>query len=112
MLCERGATFGYRNLVVDMRSIPIMKSFGCKVVMDAGHAVQEPGGLGNASGGMRDMIPVIARCGVAAGADGLFIEVHENPDRGPSDGPNMLKLSDLPALLRDVVAIRKALTRA
>jgi 2-dehydro-3-deoxyphosphooctonate aldolase (KDO 8-P synthase) len=110
MLCERGATFGYQNLVVDMRSIPIMKSFGCKVVMDAGHAVQQPGGLGNASGGMRDMIPVIARCGVAAGADGLFIEVHENPDKGPSDGPNMLKLADLPALLREVVAIRKALT--
>jgi 2-dehydro-3-deoxyphosphooctonate aldolase (KDO 8-P synthase) len=110
MLCERGATFGYQNLVVDMRSIPIMKSFGCRVVMDAGHAVQQPGGLGNASGGMRDMIPVIARCGVAAGADGLFIEVHENPDQGPSDGPNMLRLADLPALLRDVVAIRKALT--
>ena len=94
----------------DMRAIPIMKSFGCKVVMDAGHAVQQPGGRGDASGGMRDMIPVIARCGVAAGADGLFIEVHENPDQGPSDGPNMLKLADLPALLREVVAIRKALT--
>ena len=112
MLTERGASFGYRNLVVDMRAIPIMKSFGCRVVMDAGHAVQQPGGLGNASGGMRDMIPVLARCGVAAGADGLFIEVHENPDKGPSDGPNMLKLADLPALLRDVVAIRRALTPA
>ena len=111
-LTERGATFGYQNLVVDMRAIPIMKSFGCPVVMDAGHAVQQPGGLGHASGGMREMIPVIARCGVAAGADGLFIEVHENPDKGPSDGPNMLRLSDLPALLREVVAIRRALTRA
>jgi 2-dehydro-3-deoxyphosphooctonate aldolase (KDO 8-P synthase) len=109
MLTERGTTFGYRNLVVDMRAIPVMKSFGCKVVMDAGHAVQQPGGLGNASGGMREMIPTLARAGVAAGADGLFIEVHENPDKGPSDGPNMLKLSDLPALLRDVVAIRRAL---
>jgi 2-dehydro-3-deoxyphosphooctonate aldolase (KDO 8-P synthase) len=112
MLTERGASFGYRNLVVDMRAIPIMKSFGCPVVMDAGHAVQQPGGLGNASGGMRDMIPVLARAGVAAGADGLFIEVHENPDRGPSDGPNMLRLSDLPELLRVVVAIRRALTQA
>ena len=112
MLCERGATFGYNHLVVDMRAIPIMKSFGCKVVMDAGHAVQQPGGRGNASGGMREMIPVLARCGVAAGADGLFIEVHEDPDKGPSDGPNMLKLSDLPVLLREVVAIRKALAPA
>lgn len=104
-LTERGTTFGYQNLVVDMRSIPIMKSFGCKVIMDAGHAVQQPGGLGNASGGMRDMIPTIACCGAAAGADGLFIEVHEDPDKGPSDGPNMLRLSDLEALLRRVTAI-------
>lgn len=104
-LTERGTTFGYQNLVVDMRSIPIMKSFGCKVIMDAGHAVQQPGGLGNASGGMRDMIPTIACCGAAAGADGLFIEVHEDPDKGPSDGPNMLKLADLEALLRRVAAI-------
>ncbi len=109
MLTERGATFGYQNLVVDMRAIPVMKSFGCPVVMDAGHAVQQPGGLGNASGGMRDMIPVLARAGVAAGADGLFIEVHEDPDKGPSDGPNMLKLADLPKLLRQVLAIRRAL---
>jgi 2-dehydro-3-deoxyphosphooctonate aldolase (KDO 8-P synthase) len=109
MLTERGTTFGYQNLVVDMRSIPIMKSFGCKVVMDAGHSVQQPGGMGNASGGMREMIPVLARAGVAAGADGLFLEVHENPDRAPSDGPNMLKLADLPALLRDLLAIRRAL---
>lgn len=112
MLTERGSTFGYQNLVVDMRAIPIMKSFGCPVVMDAGHAVQQPGGRGNASGGMREMIPVLARAGVAAGADGLFIEVHEDPDRGPSDGPNMLKLSDLPGLLKEALAIRRALTRA
>lgn len=112
MLTERGATFGYGNLVVDMRAIPIMKSFGCKVVMDAGHAVQQPGGLGHASGGMREMIPTLARAGVAAGADGLFIEVHENPDKGPSDGPNMLRLGDLEALLREVVAIRRALAPA
>ena len=108
-LTERGATFGYGNLVADMRSIPIMKSFGCPVVMDAGHAVQQPGGSGTTTGGMRDMIPVLARAGVAAGSDGLFIEVHEKPDRAPSDGPNMLKLDDLPRLLREVVAIRQAI---
>jgi 2-dehydro-3-deoxyphosphooctonate aldolase (KDO 8-P synthase) len=110
MLTERGSTFGYNNLVVDMRSIPIMKSFGCKVIIDAGHAVQQPGGLGDASGGMRDMIPVIARCGVAAGADGLFIEVHNNPDRALSDGPNSLKLSNLASLLHEVSAIWGILT--
>jgi 2-dehydro-3-deoxyphosphooctonate aldolase (KDO 8-P synthase) len=112
MLTERGTTFGYQNLVVDMRAIPILKSFGCRVVMDAGHSVQKPGGLGDASGGMRDMIPVLARAGVAAGADGLFIEVHENPDRAPSDGPNMLRLADLEPLLREAAAIRRALSRA
>ncbi len=111
MLTERGTTFGYGNLVADMRSIPIMKSFGCKVLIDAGHAVQQPGGLGKSSGGMRDMIPVLARAGVAAGADGLYLEVHEDPDRAPSDGPNMLRLSDLPGLLGDVLAIRRALAR-
>jgi 2-dehydro-3-deoxyphosphooctonate aldolase (KDO 8-P synthase) len=111
-LTERGTTFGYQNLVVDMRAIPIMKTFGHPVIMDAGHAVQQPGGLGNATGGMRDMIPVIARCGVAAGADGLFIEVHENPDKGPSDSPNMLKLDELPGLLKEVVALRRALRGA
>ena len=111
-LTERGATFGYQNLVVDFRSIPIMKSFGCPVVMDAGHSVQQPGGLGNASGGMREMIPVMARCGVAAGADGLFCEVHENPERAPSDGPNQLYLKDAPALLSELVALRAALRGA
>jgi len=109
LLTERGTTFGYGNLVADMRSIPIMKSFGCRVVMDAGHAVQQPGGLGRSSGGMREMIPVLARAGVAAGADGLYLEVHEDPDRAPCDGPNMLRLADLPRLLREVLAIRRAL---
>lgn len=108
-LCERGTTFGYQNLVVDMRSITIMKSFGCKVIMDAGHSVQQPGGLGNASGGMRDMIPTMAKCGIAAGADGLFIEVHEDPDKGPSDGPNMLRLDDLEKLLSEAKAIKACL---
>jgi len=108
-LCERGTTFGYQNLVVDMRSIPIMKSFGCKVIIDAGHAVQQPGGLGHATGGMREMIPIIAKAGIAVGADGLFIEVHEDPDQGPSDSANMLKLDDLEHLLRQIKAIKSCL---
>lgn len=111
MLTERGASFGYRNLVVDMRAIAVMRGFGHPVVMDAGHAVQQPGGLGDASGGMREMIPVLARAGVAAGAHGLFVEVHENPDRAPSDGPNMWKLSDLSGLLREVKAVHASLRR-
>jgi 2-dehydro-3-deoxyphosphooctonate aldolase (KDO 8-P synthase) len=86
-----------------------MKSFGCKVIIDAGHAVQQPGGLGNASGGMRDMIPTIAKCGVAAGADGVFAEVHVDPDKALSDGPNSLKLGDLFPLLTKVSAIWDAL---
>jgi 2-dehydro-3-deoxyphosphooctonate aldolase (KDO 8-P synthase) len=110
LLAERGTTFGYNNLVVDMRSIAVMKSLGYPVVMDAGHGVQSPGGgrNGAASGGDRSMIPVLARAGVAAGADGLFLEVHENPDQAPCDGPNSLKLSDLPKLLRAVVDIHAA----
>ena len=108
-LTERGTTFGYGHLVTDMRAIPIMKSFGCPVVMDAGHSVQQPGSKGTTTGGMREMIPILARAGVAAGADGLFIEVHENPDKAPSDGPNMLKLDDLPKLLSEVMAIREAI---
>ncbi len=109
MLTERGSSFGYNQLVVDMKGIPIMRGFGVPVVMDAGHSVQQPGGLGATTGGMREMIPLMAKTGVAAGADGLFIEVHEDPDKAPSDGPNMLRLSDLPELLRQVTAIRAAL---
>ena len=111
LLAERGTTFGYNNLVVDMRSIAVMKTLGWPVVMDAGHGVQSPGGGrgGAASGGDRSMIPVLARAGVAAGADGLFIEVHEDPDQAPCDGPNSLKLSDLERLLHQVAAIRIAL---
>jgi 2-dehydro-3-deoxyphosphooctonate aldolase (KDO 8-P synthase) len=107
ILAERGTTFGYNNLVVDMRSIAHMKGLGYPVVMDAGHGVQSPGGgrNGTASGGDRKMIPVLARAGVAAGADGLFLEVHENPDRAPCDGPNSLKLSELESLLRSVSTI-------
>jgi 2-dehydro-3-deoxyphosphooctonate aldolase (KDO 8-P synthase) len=111
LLAERGTTFGYNNLVVDMRSIATMKALGYPVVMDAGHGVQSPGGgrNGTASGGDRSMIPVLARAGVAAGADGLFLEVHEDPDHAPCDGPNSLKLADLEKLLRTVVAIRSAI---
>jgi 2-dehydro-3-deoxyphosphooctonate aldolase (KDO 8-P synthase) len=112
LLAERGTTFGYNNLVVDMRSIAHMKSLGYPVVMDAGHGVQSPGGgrNGAASGGDRSMIPVLARAGVAAGADGLFLEVHENPDRAPCDGPNSLKLGDLERLLMSVVRIHATLS--
>jgi 2-dehydro-3-deoxyphosphooctonate aldolase (KDO 8-P synthase) len=109
MVTERGTSFGYNQLVVDMKAIPIMRAMGVPVVMDAGHSVQQPGGLGETTGGMREMIPLMAKTGVAAGADGLFVEVHEDPDHAPSDGPNMLKLADLPRLLRDVTAIRAAL---
>ena len=114
LLAERGTTFGYNNLVVDMRSIAVLKSLGYPVVMDAGHGVQAPsaGENGAVSGGDRAMIPVLARAGVAAGADGLFLEVHEDPDKAPCDGPNSVKLSDLPSILREVLAIRESLAQA
>jgi len=110
MLAERGATFGYNNLVVDMRSIEIMRRFGYPVVFDAGHSVQAPGGGegGTASGGDASMIPVLARAGVAAGADGVFMEVHEDPASAPCDGPNSVKLDELPAILKTLAAIRRA----
>jgi len=109
LLTERGTTFGYNNLVVDMRAIPIMKSLGVPVVIDASHAVQMPGGRGAASGGEREFIPVIARAAVAAGADGVFLEVHENPDKARSDRFNSLKIGDLEGILRSLVRIRSAL---
>ncbi|OHB77768.1 MAG: 3-deoxy-8-phosphooctulonate synthase [Planctomycetes bacterium RBG_16_59_8] len=111
ILTERGTTFGYNNLVADMRSLAIMRTFGYPVVFDAGHSAQLPGGKGNASGGMREMIPVLARAAVAAGCDGVFVETHENPDKAPSDGPNMLRLADLPKFLRELLAIRAATVR-
>jgi 2-dehydro-3-deoxyphosphooctonate aldolase (KDO 8-P synthase) len=112
LLAERGSSFGYNTLVVDMRSIPQMRSIGYPVVMDAGHSVQAPsaGGGGTVSGGDRSMIPVLAKAGVAAGCDGVFLEVHENPDKAPCDGPNSLKLSDLPGLLETLVAVRLAVS--
>ncbi len=108
MLTERGTFFGYNALVNDFRSIPIMKTFGYPVIFDATHSVQQPGGLGHASGGKREFVPTLAACGVAAGADGIFMEVHENPDKAPSDGPNMVKLNDLEKLLETLLRIKNA----
>jgi 2-dehydro-3-deoxyphosphooctonate aldolase (KDO 8-P synthase) len=105
MACERGASFGYNTLVSDMRSLPIMASFGSPVVFDATHSVQQPGGQGTSTGGDRTMVPYLARAAVAVGVAMVFLEVHQDPDNAPSDGPNMVKLKDFPALLTDLVAI-------
>ena len=105
LLTERGVSFGYNNLVVDMRSFPIMRSFGVPVVFDVTHSLQLPGGLGNATGGLSQYIEPLARAGVACGVDAVFMEVHDHPENAPSDGPNMLPLERLGALLlmlRDV----------
>ncbi len=109
MVTERGTTFGYNNLVADMRSIPIMRKFGYPVVFDATHSVQLPGGAGKASSGQREFAPVLARAAVAAGADGVFIETHPQPDRALSDGPNMIKLADMPGLLAELLRVFHAL---
>ena len=112
MLCERGYTFGYNNLVVDMRSLPIMASTGYPVVFDATHSVQQPGGMGTVSGGDRTMVPYLARAAVATGCvAGVFMEVHEDPDSAPSDGPNMIKLENLRTILEDLKAIDEIVKR-
>jgi len=112
MLCERGYTHGYNNLVVDMRSLPIMASTGYPVVFDATHSVQQPGGLGAVSGGDRTMVPYLARAAVATGSvAAVFMECHEDPDRAPSDGPNMIKLDDLGDILKDLVEIDNVVKR-
>jgi 2-dehydro-3-deoxyphosphooctonate aldolase (KDO 8-P synthase) len=108
LLTERGTTFGYNNLVADMRGIPIMKSFGCPVVFDATHSVQLPGGGGDKSSGQREFAPVLARAALAAGANGLFIETHPNPDKALSDGPNMIPLAEMSALLKGLLKVFKA----
>jgi len=108
LVTERGTTFGYNNLVADMRSIPMMRRFGFPVVFDATHSVQLPGGGGNRSSGQREFAPVLARAAVAAGAEGVFIETHPDPDRALSDGPNMIPLAELPALLKTLLKIRAA----
>ena len=109
MLTERGTSFGYNNLVVDFRSFPIMKTFGCPVIFDVTHSLQLPGGQGESSGGQPQYIPHLARAGVAAGIDGLFMEVHDNPSKALSDGPNALALSLLPDLLAQLTAVRRSL---
>ncbi|MEO7053638.1 MAG: 3-deoxy-8-phosphooctulonate synthase [Rhizomicrobium sp.] len=102
---ERGVSFGYNTLVSDMRALPIMAAFGAPVVFDATHSVQQPGGQGDKSGGDRTMVPYLARAAVATGVAAVFMEVHQDPDHAPSDGPNMVKLKDFPALLEQLVEI-------
>jgi 2-dehydro-3-deoxyphosphooctonate aldolase (KDO 8-P synthase) len=100
LLCERGVSFGYNTLVSDMRSIPIMAKTGFPVIFDATHSVQQPGGAGEKSGGQREFVPILARAAISIGVAGLFIETHPDPDKAPSDGPNMVYLHHLPALLK------------
>ncbi|TCO73917.1 3-deoxy-8-phosphooctulonate synthase [Rhodovulum euryhalinum] len=104
LLTERGTSFGYNTLVADMRALPIMARTGYPVVMDATHSVQQPGGLGGASGGQREFAPVMARAAVALGVAAVFIETHEDPDRAPSDGPNMIPLAEMPTLVDTLMA--------
>ncbi|MFN4281926.1 MAG: 3-deoxy-8-phosphooctulonate synthase [Alphaproteobacteria bacterium] len=104
LLCERGASFGYNTLVSDMRSLPVMKQTGYPVIFDATHSVQQPGGQGATSGGDRRMVPVLARAAVAIGVAGVFMETHQDPDKAPSDGPNMVHLKDMPKLLETLLA--------
>ncbi|MBQ8627746.1 MAG: 3-deoxy-8-phosphooctulonate synthase, partial [Agathobacter sp.] len=108
MLCERGTSFGYNTLVVDMTGIVEMKKFGYPVVMDATHSVQKPGGKGNATGGNRENVEPLAKAAIAAGADALFFEVHPDPDNAKSDGPNMVKLDEFEALLERVIRVYDA----
>ena len=105
LLTERGTSFGYNTLVADMRALPTMMQTGYPVIMDATHSVQQPGGLGGASGGQRQFAPVMARAALSLGIAGVFIETHEDPDRAPSDGPNMIALSDMPRLLTSLMAL-------
>jgi 2-dehydro-3-deoxyphosphooctonate aldolase (KDO 8-P synthase) len=107
LLCERGASFGYNTLVSDMRALPIMALTGYPVVFDATHSVQQPGGQGDRSGGEREFVPVLARAAVAVGVAAVFMETHQDPDHAPSDGPNMVKLKDMPALLQSLMEFDK-----
>jgi 2-dehydro-3-deoxyphosphooctonate aldolase (KDO 8-P synthase) len=110
LLTERGAGFGYNNLVVDMRSLPVMRSLGCPVIYDATHSVQLPGGMGGRSGGQREFIPPLSRAAMAAGIDGLFMEVHPDPDKALCDGPNSWPLDQVESLLGQLLAVRKAVS--
>lgn len=111
LLTERGASFGYNNLVVDMRSFPIMRSFGYPVIFDGTHSVQIPGGAGTSSSGKREFVEYLVRAAVGAGVDGLFLEVHDNPEEALSDGPNMVYLDKLEALLKDALAIHEIVSK-
>lgn len=111
LVTERGSSFGYNTLVVDMRALPQMAETGAPVIFDATHAVQQPGGQGNASGGDRRFVPVLARAAVAAGVAGLFIETHQDPDNAPSDGPNMLPLKDFGELVAELQAIDRVVKK-
>ena len=105
---ERGTTFGYQDLIVDFRGVPVMKQFDCPVILDVTHSLQQPNQTAGVTGGQPEMIETIARCGVAAGADGLFMETHQNPSVAKSDGANMLALDKMPDLLRKLTALRMA----
>jgi len=111
LLTERGTTFGYHNLVADMRALPILRRLGYPVFFDATHSVQLPGAAGTQSGGQREFAPVLARCAVAAGVDGLFLETHPDPDRALSDGPNMIPLEAMSRVLADCQRLQAALGR-
>ena len=104
MACERGVSFGYNTLISDMRALPIMAQFGSPVIFDATHSVQQPGGQGTSSGGQREFVETLARAAVAVGVAGVFLETHQDPDHAPSDGPNMVKLENLPKLLETLMA--------
>jgi len=105
LLCERGVSFGYNTLVNDMRALPIMAETGYPVIFDATHSVQQPGGQGNSTGGERRFVPALARAACAIGVAAVFMETHQDPDHAPSDGPNMVRLQDMPALLQNLIAI-------
>lgn len=111
LVTERGTTFGYNNLVADMRSIPVMKASGFPVVFDATHSIQLPGGGGDRSSGQREFAPVLARAALASGANGIFIETHPHPDKALSDGPNMIPLAEMPALLKSLLKIFNAVEK-
>ena len=107
LITERGASFGYNTLVSDMRALPIMSKFGFPIVFDATHSVQQPGGMGEKSGGQREFVPYLARAAIAVGVSAIFMETHEDPDNAPSDGPNMVPLSEVKSLLKKLVEIDK-----
>jgi 2-dehydro-3-deoxyphosphooctonate aldolase (KDO 8-P synthase) len=107
LITERGASFGYNTLVSDMRALPIMSKFGFPIVFDATHSVQQPGGMGEKSGGQREFVPYLARAAIAVGVGAIFMETHEDPDNAPSDGPNMVPLNEVKALLKKLTEIDK-----